>query len=67
MSAAKKRMHRNVIAVALANKPARITGSRVNFFMNKFRRLGLIDCNGRIEVRKALLNFVRDELPHSEA
>jgi CRP/FNR family cyclic AMP-dependent transcriptional regulator len=34
------------------------TRSRVNFFMNKFRKLGLIDYNGKLEVRKALLNFV---------
>ncbi len=34
------------------------TRSRVNFFMNKFRRLGLIDYNGHIEVRRALLNVV---------
>ena len=34
------------------------TRPRVNFFMNKFRRLGLINYNGQLEVRKALLNFV---------
>jgi hypothetical protein len=26
--------------------------------MNKFRKLGLIDYNGKLEVHKALLNFV---------
>jgi CRP-like cAMP-binding protein len=34
------------------------TRSRVSFFMNRFRKLGLIDYNGRIRVHKALLNVV---------
>jgi CRP/FNR family transcriptional regulator, cyclic AMP receptor protein len=34
------------------------TRSRVNFFMNKFRRLGFIDYNGNIEVHSSLLNVV---------
>src|SRR6202521_4604962 len=34
------------------------TRSRVSFFMNKFRKLGLIDYNGRIEVHSSLLNVV---------
>jgi CRP/FNR family transcriptional regulator, cyclic AMP receptor protein len=42
------------------------TRPRVNFFMNKFRKLGLIDYNGTVEVRKALLNFVLHERPHIE-
>ena len=40
------------------------TRSRVSFFMNRFRKLGLIDYNGRIRVHKALLNVVlHDEFP----
>lgn len=39
------------------------TRSRVNYFMNKFRRLGLIDYNGRIEVHRSLLNLVLHEKP----
>jgi CRP/FNR family cyclic AMP-dependent transcriptional regulator len=39
------------------------TRSRVNLFMNKFRKLGLIDYNGKLEVRKALLNYVLNERP----
>ena len=39
------------------------TRSRVNFFMNKFRRLGLIDYNGKIEVHRSLLNLVLHEAP----
>jgi CRP-like cAMP-binding protein len=31
------------------------TRSRVNFFMNKFRRLGFIECNGNIKINKTLL------------
>ena len=42
------------------------TRSRVNFFMNKFRKLGLIKYNGKVEVQKALLNFVLNERPHIE-
>src|ERR1017187_6870672 len=32
--------------------------SRVSFFMNRFRKLGLIEYNGRIRVHKSLLNVV---------
>ena len=39
------------------------TRSRVNFFMNKFRKLGLIKYNGKLEVQKGLLNFVLNEQP----
>ena len=40
------------------------TRSRVSFFMNHFRKLGLIDYNGRIRVHKSLLNVVlHDEFP----
>jgi CRP/FNR family cyclic AMP-dependent transcriptional regulator len=34
------------------------TRSRVNFFMNKFRKLGYIDYNGYINVHSSLLNVV---------
>jgi CRP-like cAMP-binding protein len=34
------------------------TRSRVNFFMNKFRRLGLIEYNGEIKVNGSLLSVV---------
>ena len=34
------------------------TRSRVNFFMNKFRRLGFIDYNGGLKVHYALLSVV---------
>jgi CRP/FNR family transcriptional regulator, cyclic AMP receptor protein len=34
------------------------TRSRVNFFMNKFRKLGFIDYNGGLKVHNSLLNVV---------
>ena len=34
------------------------TRSRVNFFLNKFRKLGFIDYNGDLHVHSALLNVV---------
>jgi CRP/FNR family cyclic AMP-dependent transcriptional regulator len=40
------------------------TRPRVSVFMNKFRKLGLIKYNGKLEVQKALLNFVLNEQPH---
>jgi len=37
------------------------TRSRVNFFMNKFRKLGFIEYNGKIRVNKSLLTVVLHE------
>jgi CRP-like cAMP-binding protein len=34
------------------------TRSRVSFFMNRFRKLGFVEYNGRIKVHKSLLNAV---------
>jgi CRP-like cAMP-binding protein len=34
------------------------TRSRVNFFMNKFRRLGFIDYNGALKINNSLLTVV---------
>jgi CRP-like cAMP-binding protein len=39
------------------------TRSRVSMFMNKFRRLGLIDYNGKIVIHPSLLNLVLHENP----
>lgn len=39
------------------------TRSRVSFFMNKFRKLGFIDYNGRIAVHSSLLNVVLHDQP----
>jgi CRP-like cAMP-binding protein len=44
------------------------TRSRVSFFMNRFRKLGFISYNGRIQVHKSLLNVVLlDQLPEQNA
>jgi CRP-like cAMP-binding protein len=44
------------------------TRSRVSFFMNRFRKLGFIEYNGRIRVHKSLLNVVlHDQLPEDNA
>jgi CRP-like cAMP-binding protein len=34
------------------------TRSRINFFMNKFRKLGFIEYNGSLKVHSALLNVI---------
>jgi CRP/FNR family transcriptional regulator, cyclic AMP receptor protein len=40
------------------------TRARINFFMNKFRKLGLINYNGHLEVHNSLLNMVLHDNPH---
>jgi CRP/FNR family cyclic AMP-dependent transcriptional regulator len=42
------------------------TRSRVSYFMNKFRKLGFISYNGKIEVHNSLLNAVLREKPEIE-
>jgi CRP/FNR family transcriptional regulator, cyclic AMP receptor protein len=42
------------------------TRSRVNFFMNKCRRLGFIDYNGGVKVHQALLSVVLHDVPVSD-
>jgi CRP-like cAMP-binding protein len=44
------------------------TRSRVSFFMNRFRKLGFIEYNGRIRVHKSLLKVVlHDQMPNDNA
>jgi CRP-like cAMP-binding protein len=44
------------------------TRSRVSFFMNRFRKLGFISYDGRIQVHKSLLNVVLlDQFPEQNA
>ncbi len=44
------------------------TRTRVSFFMNRFRKLGFIEYNGRIQVNKSLLNVILyDKLPDDNA
>ena len=40
------------------------TRARVSFFMNKFRKMGLIDYNGHLEIHSSLLNVVLHDEPH---
>jgi CRP/FNR family transcriptional regulator, cyclic AMP receptor protein len=42
------------------------TRSRVSFFLNKFRKMGLISYNGKIEVHSSLLTTVLNEKPRIE-
>jgi CRP/FNR family cyclic AMP-dependent transcriptional regulator len=39
------------------------TRSRVSFFMNRFRKLGFIEYNGKIEVHNSLLNVILFDKP----
>jgi CRP-like cAMP-binding protein len=39
------------------------TRSRVNAFMNKFRKLGFIDYKGTIRINNSLLNFLLNDCP----
>jgi CRP/FNR family transcriptional regulator, cyclic AMP receptor protein len=39
------------------------TRSRVSFFMNRFRKLGFIEYNGKLEVHNSLLNVVLHDNP----
>jgi CRP/FNR family transcriptional regulator, cyclic AMP receptor protein len=43
------------------------TRSRVSFFMNKFRKLGLISYNGKIEVHNSMLNAVLHDKPEIQS
>jgi CRP-like cAMP-binding protein len=44
------------------------TRSRVSFFMNRFRKLGFVEYDGRIRVHKSLLNVIlHDHFPDGNA
>jgi CRP/FNR family cyclic AMP-dependent transcriptional regulator len=43
------------------------TRSRVSFFMNRFRKLGFIEYNGRIRVHKSLLNVILHDHANNDA
>jgi hypothetical protein len=42
------------------------TRARVSFFMNKFRKLGFISYNGKIEVHSSLLSIVLYDPPQTD-
>jgi CRP-like cAMP-binding protein len=41
------------------------TRSRINFFMNKFRKLGFIEYNGTLKVHSSLLNVIVHDQPEA--
>jgi len=43
------------------------TRARVSFFMNKFRKLGFIAYNGKLEVRNSLLNVILYDKPEIQS
>jgi CRP-like cAMP-binding protein len=44
-----------------------ITNSAVGLFMSRFRELGFIRCDGRIQVHRSLLNIIlNDRLPDND-
>ena len=43
------------------------TRSRVSFFMNRFRKLGFVEYNGRIRVHKSLLNVILHDGPPGQS
>jgi CRP/FNR family cyclic AMP-dependent transcriptional regulator len=43
------------------------TRSRVNFFMNKFRKLGFIDYNGVLKINNSLLSVVLRDGPPTKS
>lgn len=63
----KEGAHQPVLAKISQETLAEMVGttrSRVSFFMNKFRKLGLIDYNGHIKVHSSLLNLILHDDPH---
>ncbi len=55
-NSSEKRLARTLLAEMIGT-----TRSRVNFFMNKFRKLGFIQYNGEIHVNNSLLSVVLHE------
>ena len=56
--------HQSVIVKVSQGTLAEMIGttrSRVSFFMNRFRKLGLINYNGSVQVHRELLNFLLHE------
>jgi len=70
-NSSEKRLARILLLMAEFGKPGETlaemigtTRSRVSFFMNRFRKLGFVEYDGRIRVHKSLLNVIlHDRLP----
>jgi pyrrolidone-carboxylate peptidase len=60
LAATRNRLSLERVAISQATLAEMIgtTRSRVNFFMNKFRKLGLIEYNGNLKVNSSLLSVV---------
>jgi CRP/FNR family transcriptional regulator, cyclic AMP receptor protein len=58
-----ERVIANVSQTALAEMIG-TTRARVSFFMNKFRKMGLIDYNGHLTIHSSLLDVVLHDEPH---
>jgi CRP/FNR family cyclic AMP-dependent transcriptional regulator len=57
----KEGRHEPIVANVSQETLAKMIGTtrpRVSYFMNKFRRLGLIEYNGHVEVHSSLLNVI---------
>jgi CRP/FNR family cyclic AMP-dependent transcriptional regulator len=54
------------VSQEVLNEMIGTTRHRVSFFMNKFRKLGFISYNGRIEVHSSLLNVVLHDQPEGK-
>ena len=59
----KSRPHSAILKVSQGTLAEMIgtTRSRVSFFMNRFRKMGLIDYNGSLQVHRELLTFLLHE------
>jgi CRP/FNR family transcriptional regulator, cyclic AMP receptor protein len=71
-NSSEKRLARTLLLLANFGKEATVEPiigkfsqerSRVSFFMNKFRKLGYIEYNGKIEIHNSLLNVVLYDKP----
>jgi len=53
--------HLRTLPIVSQETPAEMVGttrSRVNFFMNRFRKLGFIEYNGGLKINNSLLSVV---------
>jgi hypothetical protein len=50
--------HQLTLAIDRAQALSADTRSRINFFMNKFRKLGFIEYNGGLKIHTSLLNVI---------
>jgi hypothetical protein len=56
-------MHLAIISCRAPQLSHAVRAASVSFFMNKFRKLGFIEYNGKLEVHNSLLNVVLHDKP----